>query len=294
VSGATGLVGRALCAHLAAGGVPFRVLSRNPRRARRLAPGGLSYHQWQPIERGRPWVSVVEGSRAVVHLASPLAAGGRWTPEHKQVLYDNCIVGTQGLVSAVAQATSPPEVFVSASTVGYYRPGDRGGEPADEAGQAGQDFVSSLAADWEAAAAHAADFGIRQVSLRSGLVLSRRGALRRLRWAGRLGLGGPIPPGSQAQSWIHLADELGLLLLAIDDRRLGGPLNCVAPQPVSSAEFMSVVRKQVGVPFGLSSPAAMLPGAVAATSGRAAIPGRALALGYDFIHPDLEEALRAA
>jgi uncharacterized protein (TIGR01777 family) len=237
---------------------------------------------------------VVEGSRAVVHLASPLAAGGRWTPEHKQVLYDNCIVGTQGLVSAVAQATSPPEVFVSASTVGYYRPGDRGGEPADEAGQAGQDFVSSLAADWEAAAAHAADFGIRQVSLRSGLVLSRRGALRRLRWAGRLGLGGPIRPGSQAQSWIHLADELGLLLLAIDDRRLGGPLNCVAPQPVSSAEFMSVVRKQVGVPFGLSSPAAMLPGAVAATSGRAAIPGRALALGYDFIHPDLEEALRAA
>jgi uncharacterized protein len=292
VSGATGLVGRALCAHLAAGGVPFRVLSRNPGRARRLAPGGLSYHQWQPIERGRPWVSVVEGSRAVVHLASPLAAAARWTPEHKQMLYDNCIVGTQGLVSAVAQATSPPEVFVSASTVGYYRPHDRDPNPADEAGSPGQDFLSSLAADWEAAAAHVADFGVRQVSLRSGLVLSRRGALRRLRWSARAGLGGPVPPGPQAQSWIHLADELGLLLLAVDDPRVGGPLNCVAPQPVSSADFMSALRKQLGVPFGLPLPSAILPGALAATSGRAAIPSRALALGYEFKHPNLEDALK--
>lgn len=273
--------------------MPFRVLSRNLPRARRLAPGALSYHQWQPIERGRPWVSVVEGSLALVHLASPLVESSRWTPEHKQVLYDTCVVGTQGLVSAVAQAVRPPEVFVSASTIGYYQvdAGDRA--PADESGPAGDDFLSRLAADWEAAAAHVADFGVRQVNLRSGLVLSRRGALRRLRLAAGLGLGGPASPARAAQAWIHLQDELGLLLLAIDDDRARGPLNCVAPQAVSRAQFMAGVRRRLRIPVAAPAPGWLLPGAVPATTGRAAIPGRALALGYDFRHPDLDSALRA-
>jgi uncharacterized protein (TIGR01777 family) len=273
--------------------VPFRVLARNLPRARRLVPGAQSYHQWQPIERGRPWVSVVEGSRALVHLASPLIERSRWTPEHKQVLYDTCVVGTQGLVSAVAQAGSPPEVFISASTVGYYPPDGGYRMPADESGHAGDDFLSRLAADWEAAAAHVADFGVRQVSLRSGLVLSRRGALRRLRWAACLGLGGPLSPGGAAQAWIHLEDELGLLLLAIDDDRARGPLNCVAPDMVSRADFMGSVRRMLRIPIGAPAPDWLLPGAIPATTGRAAMPGRALALGYDFRHPDLESALRA-
>ena len=269
------------------------MLSRNLPRARRLAPGALSYHQWQPIERGRPWVSVMEGSLALVHLASPLVENSRWTPEHKQVLYDTCVVGTQGLVSAVAQAASPPQVVVSASTVGYYQldGGDRA--PVDESGPPGDDFLSRLAADWEAAAAHVADFGVRQVSLRSGLVLSRGGALRRLRWAACMGFGGPGSGGRASQAWIHLEDELGLLLLAIDDDRARGPLNCVAPDPVSNGQFMASVRRLLRIPFGAPAPGWVLPGAVPATTGRAAMPGRALALGYDFQHPDLESALRA-
>jgi uncharacterized protein (TIGR01777 family) len=291
VSGATGLLGRALCERLQADGIPFRVLSRNPARARKVAKGGLSYHQWQPIERGGPWVSVVEGARAVVHLASPLVTTSRSATESKQVLYDTCVVGTQGLVSAVAQAGNRPPAFVSASTVGYYAPDD-GGAPVSESAPAGDDFLSRLAADWEAAAAHVAQFGVRQVSLRSGLILASKGALRQLRWAARLGLGGPARAASAGQPWIHLEDEVGLLLLAIGDEQVEGPLNCVAPEPVTSGQFMAAVRAQVRVARGVRPPPWLVPGAVAATAGRTVTPGRALALGYDFRHPFLNQALR--
>jgi NAD dependent epimerase/dehydratase family enzyme len=127
--------------------------------------------------------------------------------------------------------------------------------------------------------------------LRSGLVLARTGALRRLRRAARLGLGGPGRPGSRGQPWIHLDDEIGLLLLALMDERARGPINCVAPETVTSAQFMAGVRAQVGVPGGVPPPPWLVPGAVAATTGRTVTPERALALGYDFRHPELEGAL---
>jgi uncharacterized protein (TIGR01777 family) len=257
-----------------------------------VVKGALSYHKWQPIERGGPWVPVVEGARAVVHLASPLVSRSVWPTEYKQVLYDICVVGTQGLVSAVAQAGERPPAFISASTVGYYPPDDGAG-PVDESAPPGVDFLGSLAAGWEGAANHAAEFGVRHVTLRSGLILARRGALRRLRWAARLGLGGPCRPPSAGQPWIHLEDEVGLLLLAIDDERARGPLNCVAPHLTTNAEFMAGVRAQVRVAGGVAPPLRLVPGAVTATSGRTVTPARALALGYDFRHPSLDRALRA-
>jgi uncharacterized protein (TIGR01777 family) len=290
VTGATGLLGRAFCERLTAEGIPFRVLSRNPARARKTVRGGLSYHQWETMERGGLWVSVVDGARAVVHLASPLVRRSRWGTEYKQVLYDTCVVGTQGLVSAVAQAAGRPPVFVSASTVGYYPPG-AGSEPATESSPAGPDFLGRLAADWEAAAAHVEEFGVRCVLLRSGLILARRGALRRLRWAARLGLGGPSGPAAGGQPWIHLDDAVGLILLAVGDEQVRGPLNCVAPELVNGAQLMAGVRAQMRISNGVRQPRWMVPGAVVATAGRSVAPGRALALGYDFRHPRLGGAL---
>lgn len=256
-----------------------------------MVGGALSYHEWQPIERGGPWVSVVEGARAVVHLASPLVTRSKWETEYKQVLYDTCVVGTQGLVSAVAQAGARPPAFISASTAGYY-PAVDGGEPVNESAPAGADYLGRLAADWEAAATHVTEFGVRCVTLRSGLILARRGALRRLRWAARVGFGGPSRPASAGQPWIHLEDMIGLTLLAVADERARGPLNCVAPQLVTSGQFMAGVRAQVRVSAGMRPPRWLVPGAVAATAGRSVAPGRALALGFDFRHPRLERALR--
>jgi len=299
VTGASGLVGRALCKALVSEGVVVRVLSRDPHRARRQVPGARSYHPWQPIERGGARIELVEEARAVVHLASPLVAGGRWDHARRQELYDACVMGTRGLVSSLAQARSRPDVLVCASTVAYYAFDASGASEAEETEPAGDDFLSRLAVDWESAALHAEEFGVRVVVLRTALVLAPAGAVPRLRRAARLGLGGPVPPGTQRQPWIHIEDEIGLLLLALGDTRVTGALNGVAPQSVTSAEFMTTLTGLTGGPGRLPAPRWLLrsrlgAGAVPVTQGRGAVPARALELGYEFRQPRLAGALQQA
>jgi uncharacterized protein len=299
VTGARGLVGRTLCRALAKEGVPFCVLSRDPRRAIRQVPGARSYHVWQPLERAGPWAGLADGARAIVHLASPLLASGRWNDARRQALYDACIVGTRGVVSAVAQAAARPDVLVCASSVGYYAFDPHGVRVSAEDDAAGDDFLSRLAADWEAEAMRAEQFGVRTVVLRTAMVLAPAGALPRLRQAARWGVGGAPAPGTQQQPWIHLDDEVGLLMLALGDTRVTGPLNGVAPQAVTSAEFMDTLARLLGAPRGVSSPRWLLrsrfgAGAVAVTHGRGVAPARAMELGYEFRQPELDGALRDA
>jgi uncharacterized protein (TIGR01777 family) len=299
VTGASGLVGRALCKALVSEGVVVRVLSRDPHRARRRVPGARSYHPWQPMERGSARLELVEEARAVVHLASPLVASGRWNHAHRQALYDACVIGTRGLVSSLAQARSRPEVLVCASTVAYYAFDAAGVREAEETEPAGEDFLSRLAVDWESAALHAEEFGVRVVILRTALVLGPAGAAPRLRWAARFGLGGAPSPGTQRQPWIHLDDEVGLLLLALGDARVTGAVNGVAPHAVSSAEFMATLATLTGGPARLPPPRWLLrsrfgAGALTVTQGRGAVPARALELGYEFRQPRLDGALRQA
>jgi uncharacterized protein len=297
VTGASGLVGRALCARLTEEDVSYCVLSRDPDRARRTVPGAATYRLWQPIEHGRPWAELIEQSRAIVHLASPLVAPGRWTPSRRREVYDACVTGIRGLISALSEARSRPEVLVSASTVSYYAFDVTGEDQVDEGGIVGGDFFSRLTADWEAEALQAERYGVRTVVVRSALVLGRDGALPRLRRAARVGLGRARPPGTQRQPWIHLEDEVGLLLLALGDRRVKGALNAVAPQRASADEFMGTLRALVGSIRGVTSPGGLLEArfgaaAVGVTEGRSAIPGRAVDLGFRFRQPDLEDALR--
>ena len=299
MTGARGLVGRALCQSLARDGVPYCVLSRDPRRAMRQVPGARSYHAWQPVERAGPWAALVEGARAIVHLASPLVAPGRWNDASRQGLYDACVIGTRGVVSSVVQAASRPDVLVCASTVAYYAFDARGVRVSAEDDTAGDDFLSRLAADWEAEAMRAEQFGVRTVVLRTALVLGPAGALPRLRRAARLGVGGAPGPGTQRQPWIHVDDEVGLLTLALGDDRISGPLNAVAPDAVTSGEFMDTLAGMLGVAHGVRSPRWLLrsrfgAAAVAITHGRGAAPARALELGYEFRRPELGDALRQA
>jgi len=296
VTGASGLVGRALCGALVSEGVPFRVLSRDPIRAERVVPGAASYHLWQPIERGNVWTDLVEEARAIVHLASPLIVPGRWNDAHRQELYDSCVMGTRGVVSALAQASSRPEVLVCASSVAYYAFDPTGELQVAEDAPAGQDFVSRLVADWEAEAARAEQHGVRVVLLRTALVLGRGGPLWRIRRAASLGMGGPQSPRRQRQPWIHLDDEIGLLLMALGDSRVSGALNGVSPHSVTSAEFMESLCARLGVPPGVRPPDWLMrsrfgTGAIAVTQGRGAVPARAQARGYAFQIPALEDAL---
>jgi uncharacterized protein (TIGR01777 family) len=299
VTGASGLVGRALCQALAGEGVPFCVLSRDPRRMLRHVPGARSYHLWQPLERPGPWAALAEGARAIVHLASPLLAAGRWDDARRQGLYDACVVGTRGVVTAVAQAGIRPDVLVCASSVAYYAFDSRGVLVSAEEDAPGDDFLSRMTADWEAEAMRAERFGVRTVVLRTAMVVAAGGAVPRLRRAARLGIGGPPVPGTQRQPWIHIDDEVGLLLMALADDRMKGPVNGVAPDAVTSAEFMDTLAALAGFQAGVPSPLWMLRSrfgarAVAVTQGRGAMPARALELGYQFRQPDLREALRQA
>jgi uncharacterized protein (TIGR01777 family) len=296
VTGASGLVGRALCEALVLEGAAFRVLSRDPQRAERVVPGAESYHLWQPFERGNVGTDLVEEARAMVHLASPLVVPGRWNEAHRQELYDSCVMGTRGVVAALAEARSRPEVLVCASSVAYYGSDPTGERLSSEDAPAGDDFLSRLMADWEAEAARAEQHGVRVVLLRSALILGPDGPLRRLRRAASLGLGGPPGTGHQRQPWIHVGDEVGLLLLALGDSRVSGPLNGVSPHSVTASEFMETLCTQLGVPAGIRPPEWLLrsrfgPGAIAITQGRGAVPARALELGYEFQLPDLDSAL---
>ena len=290
-------MGRALCEAMGREGIPFAVLSRRPDRARRLVPGAQVYRLWQPIERGSPWTSLVEKARAVVHLASPLTSPGRWNHSHRQELYEGCVVGTRCVVSALAQARFRPEVLVCASAAAFY-PKDPTGERlcSEDDGPAGDDFLARLVADWEAAAMHAEQFGVRVVSLRSGLVLGWRGALPRLRRAARLGMGGALPPGTQRQPWVHVDDVVGLVMQAMSDSRVAGALNAVAPHSVTCADFMRAVCALGQMVSGVPQPKWWLrsrlgAGAVMVTNGRGAVAARALEVGYQFRQPWLRAAL---
>ncbi len=296
VTGATGLIGRALCAELALAGILFTVLSRDPDRARRVVPHARGYRLWQPIERGSPWAGLVEKSRAIVHLASPLTGHGHWNHARRQELYEGCVTGTRGIVSALAEARTRPEVLISASACSFYSRDPSGIVCQGEEGARGEDFLSLVTAEWESAALHAETFGVRVVLLRLGLVLAPDGALGRLRRAARVGLGGPIGSGEQLQPWIHREDAVGLIRIALSAGEVSGPLNAVAPEAVTNRHFMTAVCSSVGKMSGLPQPKWWLrsrlgPGAVAVTDGRGAVPTRALELGYRFRYPTLEAAL---
>ncbi len=250
VSGSSGLIGRALGVRLASTGHEMIRLVRRPART----PGEVA---WNPQAAGGGLApGALDGADAVVNLAgAPIA--GRWTAARKRAIRDSRVAGTTALVSALTAMDEPPSVLLSGSAIGYY--GDTGGRAVDESAPPGASFLSGVARDWEAAAAPAENAGIRVVSLRTGIVLSRHGgAVGRLLPLFRLGLGARFGTGTQVMSWIMLADLVRILcfLLAKDDFK--GPVNLTSPHPATNAEFTSALAAAAGRKARLSIPAAAL------------------------------------
>ena len=296
VAGATGLIGRKLCAQLTAKGYQVVVFSRNPDSARRAIPNAVEYVAWTPSESG-PWATALDGAYAVINLAGAPIIGKRWNAAYKQELRDSRVIGTRGLVNAIAAAQRTPQVFVSGSAIGYY--GSRDDTPLDEQARPGNDFLAQLAIDWEQEAAKADRAGVRTVLLRTGIVLDTNGgALKPLLLPFRLGVGGPVLPGSQYWSWIHLDDTVGLILFALENEQVRGPLNATAPEPLTNREFSKVLGKVLGRPSLIPVPGFalnLLLGEVAEpliVNGQRVIPAKAQQSGYSFKYPKLEPALR--
>jgi len=239
---------------------------------------------------------MLAGADAVIHLAGENIAGGRWTAGRKERIRDSRVAGTRSLAEAVATMPCPP-VFVSASAIGYY--GDRGSETMIEEHGRGEGFLAEVCEAWEEATAPARRAHVRVVNLRFGVVLSPTGgALARMLPAFRLGAGGPLGTGRQYMSWIALADAVGVIQRALITRTLEGPVNAVAPNPVTNSEFTEALARVLHRPAMLRMPALAariafgeMADAVLLASTRVE-PIRLIATGYRFKYPVLEDALR--
>lgn len=292
VTGATGFIGRALVRRLAERGHVITALSRDPQRARKELPQLAAAYGWERASAPVPGEALV-GVDGVVHLAGESVAG-RWTAAKRAEIYHSRVDGTRRLVEAIAAAAVKPKVLVSMSAIGYY--GNQGERELTEEDGPGEDFLATVCRDWEREALRAAELGVRVVRLRCGIVLGLEGgALRSLLLPARLGLGGPLGPGTQWWSWVHREDIVRLIEHALVTD-LEGSVNGTAPRPVRQREFARILGRQLRRPAILPAPAwalrLVLGGfACEVLDSKRVLPRRALASGFRFRFERLEAAL---
>jgi uncharacterized protein (TIGR01777 family) len=287
ISGASGLVGRRLSAALAEEGhTVLRLVRREPARTGEVL--------WDPAS-GRLDPAALEGIDAFVHLSGENIAAGRWSPARKREIVESRTVTTRLVASALARLASKP-ALISASAIGYY--GDRGGEWLDETSPPGRGFLPEVCVEWERACDAARAAGLRVVNPRIGVVLDPSGgALAAMLLPFRLGLGGKLGSGSQYVAWITLDDLVGAIRHCIVSETLSGPVNAVAPAPVTNAELTSAIARALGRPAFLRVPATALRLALGEAAdelllGGARVSSRKLeASGYEFRDRDVDRAL---
>ena len=298
ITGATGLIGRALSAELAARGHGITAITRRAGVPPGL-PAGARVVRWNPLgsEGNGPPLEGIEGLDAVVHLAGE-PVGKRWTAARRRAIRESRVSGTRTLVAALARCEDPPRRLLAASAVGYY--GSRGDEELDEDAPAGRDFLAGVSKEWEAAAAAGRGSGIETASLRIGVVLSPEGgALATMLPPFRLGLGGRLASGRQWMSWVHLGDVVAAVvhLLEAPAGSLARAYNLTSPRPARNADFTKALGRALRRPAFLPAPGFAMRlafGEMADAlllSGQRVVPKRLLAGGFAFGYPDLEPAL---
>ena len=295
ITGATGLVGSALVRSLLADGHEETRLVRGGAQSFR-APGTAAVH-WDP-ERGEIDAKELEGHDAAVHLAGEPIAEGRWDEAKKRRVMESRAKGTRLLAETLAGLSAKPRVLVSASATGFY--GDRGDEVLREESASGDDFVSEVCREWEKGTLAASQAGIRVAHLRIGLVLSAEGgALPKMLTPFKLGVGGKLGSGRQYVSWITLEDLVRVIRRAVDDESIRGPVNAVAPAPVTNEEFTKAIGRALGRPTFMAVPAFAVRlafGEVAdelLLASTRAEPARLREAGFEFKHPEIGEAMRS-
>jgi uncharacterized protein (TIGR01777 family) len=295
VTGASGAIGSAVCDALLARGDEVVGLSRDPERARKTNPT-VTWHAWQPTSE-RPPAAAFVGVDGVVNLVGE-EINQRWNDGVKERIRESRIRATKNLVDGIVAASPRPRVLVSGAAVGIYGL-EAGDAIIDEDRPAGEDFLARVVVDWEAAAHGADSAGVRVATIRTGLILDpESGLLDQLLPIFKLGGGGPLAGGDQYMPWIHLDDEVAMILWALDDERISGPVNSSAPTPVTNKEFSKTLGKVLRRPAIIPAPklaVTALRGSEVAdfvTASLRVIPRRPIDRGFVFRHPDLEPALR--
>ena len=288
VTGASGLVGGALVPLLTTGGhSAVRLVRRNPR-----ADGEA---RWDPATGAAP--GALEGVDAIVHLAGENIAGKRWSAKQKQEIRDSRVLATRALCESLTKLSVKPKTLICASAIGYY--GDRGDEQLDESSAKGTGFLAEVCDEWEAATQPAKDAGIRVVHMRFGIILSPKGgALAKMLLPFKLGGGGILGSGNQYMSWISLDDVCGAILHALTNDSLSGPVNTVAPAPVTNREYTKTLGSVLKRPTIFPMPAFAARAAFGEMADHLLLgsqrvqPKVLLDSGYRFQHTQLEDALR--
>lgn len=289
ITGASGLVGSSLTPFLTTGG------HRVKRLVRGKADASKGEIAWAP-DKGQVDTDALEGVDAVVHLAGA-NVGQRWSPEYKELILKSRTEGTRTLSEALARMKRKPRVLVCAVGTGFY--GDRGDEPLTETSAPGPGFLADVCRAWESSTAPAEAAGIRVVHLRIGPVLDARdGTLAKMLPAFKAGGGGPIGSGRQWFSWVSLEDLLGLIHFSLFTGAARGPINAVAPGAVRQADFARTLGRVLRRPAFFPVPASVIRtlfgemGQETVLSGAHVLPTAAERLGFSFLLPDLEDALR--
>ena len=289
LSGASGLIGSALKPYLAREGLEVVLLKRTALKVGRMQPS------WDPVA-GRIALPGAGPLDAVIHLSGETIAQ-RWTAAAKDRIRHSRVAGTRLLCEALIRLPKPPGILICASATGYY--GSRGEELLDEQSAPGCDFLAEVCRDWEAATHSTAEYGIRVVNLRLGIVLAAQGgALKKMLPAFRLGLGGRMGQGRQYWSWIAMDDLLAIIRRLLHDEALHGPVNAVSPHPVTNEDFTRILGKVLHRPAFFTMPAAVVKllfgemGEAALLASCRVRPARLEQCGFAFQFPELAGALR--
>ena len=288
LTGASGLIGTALQPSLSARGFQVTCLVRG-------TASGHDQISWDPARPLSP--DSISGFDAVIHLAGETVVG-RWSDAKKTNIRNSRVISTRNLASSLAKTRNHPQVLITASAIGYY--GDRADELLNETSTPGEGFLADVCREWEAANQPAADAGIRTVQIRTGVVLSPDGgALQKMLPPFRMGVGGNIGSGRQWMSWIHIHDMVGAVHHILKNDLLQGPVNLVAPKPVTNAEFTKTLASVLSRPAIFPVPAfaaKLLFGQMAnevLLAGQRVEPARLITSGYPFQYSDLRKALEA-
>ena len=298
ITGGTGLIGSRLVRRLLTRGDRPVVLTRREFAAEKVFGQDVRILEGDPMRPG-PWQDAAAECDAVVNLAGENLFKHRWNDVFKALILDSRVKSAENVAAALARKPRAddgrPKTLVNASAIGYYGP--HGDEELAEDSPPGSDFLADVCVKWEQAARGAEAAGVRCALVRIGVVLDKKGGALGQMWTPfRMGLGGPVGDGKQWMSWIHHEDMTGVLLFALDNAGVAGPVNGTAPNPVTNREFSTALGRALHRPSFLPMPRVALramlgESADVIAAGQRVLPKRTLALGYTFKYPQIDAAL---
>lgn len=252
LTGGSGLIGTQLTKTLINNNYRVIIVTRDVEHAKKSNPYASKYFLWD-YQNSEKLREKIEGKYAVIHLAGANLFTKRWTSNYKKIIYNSRIESTKNLVNIINRTTKKPEVFICASGVNYY--GDSGDEILTEDSDGAQDFLAKLTADWENEASKVKSSGIRWVSIRNGIVLSKKGgALKIMLPIFKLFIGGTLGNGRQWFPWIHIQDTINIFEFAIENKNITGPINATSPNSVRMNEFVKSLGHVLNRPSILKVP----------------------------------------